>query len=133
MLKEYFSICFETKTESEELYLVGLPVLLDGFSPTAHYIPIFLLRLATEVDWTEENSCFDSICTELAYLYAEFSYPEEDISASELLGAKEKKFIQHVIFPSLSALLQVPDDLISDGSMMKVALLSQLYKVFERC
>lgn len=132
MLKEYFSICLESKMETKDLFLVGLPVLLDGFSPSAHYIPVFLLRLATEIDWTDETCCFDAICTELAYLYAEIPYPEEEVSGI-LMGTKEKKIIQHVIFPAVSTLLQVPNDMISDGSMIKVALLSQLYKVFERC
>ena len=134
MLKEYFSICLEVKTDGDALYLTGLPVLLDGYSPSAHYIPIFLLRLATEVDWTDECSCFNDICTELAYFYAEISYPEaEEVQANEAIGVKEKKIIQHTIYPAISALLQVPNDLIVDGSMEKVAHLSQLYKVFERC
>lgn len=132
MLKDFFSICFEQK-QDQGLYLVGLPVLLEGFTPSAHNIPIFLLRLATEVDWTEEISCFDGICTELAYLYTDTSLPDEEVPETEFLGSKEKKFIQHVIFPAVSGLLQVPNDLVSDGSITKIALLSQLYKVFERC
>ena len=39
--------------------LVGLPELLTGYVPCAEQLPLFLLRLATEVDWADEQDCFE--------------------------------------------------------------------------
>ena len=69
MLDEYFSVRFSSQKDPESgkgaLMLVGLPVLLEGHSPPPHALPLFLLRLATEVDWEQERPCFHDICTEL--------------------------------------------------------------------
>lgn len=157
MLKEYFSIHIDViKVQNpsagerkEILMLTGLPILLDGHSPVPHALPTFLLRLATEVDWTEERPCFEGICTELGMYYAEIPYGTENVieeggsegnqerpesETIDLVDDVAKKFVQHKIFPALSFLLVPPKNFASDGkSFVKLALLSKLYKVFERC
>jgi len=149
MLKEYFSIQIEmtqdpdANPDEEVLTLTGLPILLDGHSPSPHSLPLFLLRLATEVDWSEERPCFEGICTELARYYAEIPLSETHEQGGEegkgeetnleLISDSEKKFVQHTLFPALRYLLVVPKEFASDGSFCKLALLSKLYKVFERC
>ena len=149
MLKEYFSIQIDVvqdpdaKPGEEVLTLTGLPILLDGHSPSPHSLPVFLLRLATEVDWSEERPCFEGICTELARYYAEIPLSDRNEQGGEegkgeetnleLISDSEKKFVQHTLFPALRYLLVVPKEFASDGSFCKLALLSKLYKVFERC
>jgi DNA mismatch repair protein MLH1 len=137
MLHEYFSIKFEWKTNHLEathkkLILTGLPIILRGHSPSPHALPMFLLRLATQVDWIEERKCFTGICTELGNYYAEIS---EDPEYNESLGLnqRERKVIQHIVFPAFRYYLIPPKEFASDGNFSKLALLSKLYKVFERC
>lgn len=162
MLNEYFSIRLETKNddhkegedEKKVLMLTGLPILLDGHSPSPHALPLFLLRLATEVDWSEERPCFEGICTELGSYYAEIppatacdgEDKDNDFVEKGTNGRKEvteesknlidqgsKMFVQHTLFPALKFILIPPKEFASDGSFCKLALLSKLYKVFERC
>ena len=61
MLDDYF--CLEI---DEEGNLLSIPQLLDGYIPHFGGLPIFLLRLATEVDWEDEEACFGNVAEELA-------------------------------------------------------------------
>jgi DNA mismatch repair protein MLH1 len=119
MLEEYLMIRIEK--QNEEAVLTGLPVLLDGHAPEPHGLPIFLLRLATQVDWAEERLCFQGICQELGNYYA--MLPSEDLEA----------FIKHTLFPAISYLLLPAGHFKTDGSFTVMTKLSTLYKVFERC
>lgn len=143
MLLEYFSIQLEERKVSDStgktstsLFLTGLPVILDGHSPSPHALPIFIHRLATEVDWTSEKPCFEGICTELAAFYTQ-SPPLENSSKNERMACSvsenQRRYVQHTLFPALRYLLVVPKDFAADGSFCKLALLSKLYKIFERC
>ena len=165
MLDEYFSIRFSRQKDPESgeeaLMLVGLPVLLQGHSPPPHALPLFLLRLATEVDWEQERPCFHDVCTELGNYYTEIPFdldpgpskvddeassdgdksqsqtetdaePEAD-KAMQLIDEAAKHFVKHTLYPAISFLLVPPKDLASNGTVVKLALLSSLYKVFERC
>lgn len=139
---EYFSIRIEEKEEltnegaHKTFILSGLPIVLDGHSPSPHALPIFLSRLVTEVEWTSEKTCFEGICTELAAFYAQISplesqrYSDDSIKT---LNDNQKKYIQNTLYPAIRHLLVVPKDFATDGSFYKLALLSKLYKVFERC
>jgi DNA mismatch repair protein MLH1 len=119
MLEEYLMIRIEK--QNEQAILTGLPVLLDGHAPEPHGLPIFLLRLATQVDWAEERLCFQGICQELGNYYA--ILPSEDLEA----------FIKHTLFPAISYLLLPAEHFKTDGSFTVMTKLSTLYKVFERC
>jgi DNA mismatch repair protein MLH1 len=120
MLEEYFSIAIEQDDQGRAV-LTGLPVLLEGYVPSPHGLPLFLLRLATEVDWTEERACFEGICRELGAYYAHL--PEDE----HLLP-----HVRHATFPAISALLYPPSK-IPAGSFQVLTNLTKLYKVFERC
>lgn len=140
MLEEYFSIEFEMDKDNGTLYLKGLPVILDGHFPSPQHLPAFLLHLATEVDYTDEMKCFEGVCTELSRYYAEVQIDEavtvdQELGESrlELISESEKKYIQHTLYPAFRFLLVVPKDFASDGTFCKLAVLSKLYKVFERC
>ncbi|XP_016326374.1 DNA mismatch repair protein Mlh1-like [Sinocyclocheilus anshuiensis] len=56
MLEEYFSL--EIDGEGN---LTGLPMLLDNYSPAMEGLPMFSLRLATEVNWDREE-CLECSC-----------------------------------------------------------------------
>lgn len=55
MLDDYFSMEINDKGE-----LVSLPQLMDDFVPYFGSMPSFVMRLATEVNWIEEEACFDT-------------------------------------------------------------------------
>jgi DNA mismatch repair protein MLH1 len=52
MLLEYFNI------NVKDGMLFNVPLLLQNFKPDANSLPTFLLRLGSEVDWTDELLCF---------------------------------------------------------------------------
>jgi len=136
MLKEYFGIvlqnsergsadgCAEsTEKISDRVMLTGLPILLDGYEPSPHGLPLFLLRLATEVDWTDEKPCFHGICRELGAYYAQLPPDEMDWVP----------FVRHTLFPAISTLLIPSDRLVEDEAILTLTSLTRLYRVFERC
>ena len=41
--------------------------------------------------------------------------------------------MEHVIFPALKSDLVAPHSMADDGSILQIADLKELYKVFERC
>jgi len=148
MLEEYFSIKLEKvkvysdrqkQKEVTSLRITGLPILLEGHSPQPHGLPLFLLRLATEVDWTDEQSCFKGVCTELASFYSDLpfdpSYDPEDAGSSnpDYIDDEAKNYIKHTLFPAISFYLVPPKNFANDGAVIKLANLTSLYRVFERC
>jgi len=156
MLEEYFSIKLEKvqvynkeKQKVTSLRVTGLPILLDGHSPQPHGLPLFLLRLATEVDWSDEEPCFKGVCTELASFYSELPYAtsiametneddgednETNKTNTEFIDDEAKQYIKHTLFPAISYLLVPPKRFGGNsGAVVKLANLNSLYKVFERC
>eukprot|EP00612_Vaucheria_litorea_P001345 CAMPEP_0171457574 /NCGR_PEP_ID=MMETSP0945-20130129/3603_1 /TAXON_ID=109269 /ORGANISM="Vaucheria litorea, Strain CCMP2940" /LENGTH=139 /DNA_ID=CAMNT_0011983219 /DNA_START=309 /DNA_END=725 /DNA_ORIENTATION=+ len=69
IFEDYFSIILENDQEGI-LKLTHLPELIEGYFPNPEGLPLFLLRLATDVDWLEEESCFRSISTQLGNYYS---------------------------------------------------------------
>ncbi|RUS29738.1 DNA mismatch repair protein Mlh1-like protein [Jimgerdemannia flammicorona] len=167
MLLEYFSIRI-----SDEGNLLSLPMILKGYVPNLDKLPMFLLRLGSEVDWDSEKGCFESLARELSILYAAepptldseqcysaHSPRTEDISVTgesatpppTMLKEQEVKSspvdgsngvfteyrwqVEHLIFPALKVGFIAPNSLAesSDGYVVQLANLSDMYKVFERC
>nr|CDI52991.1 related to MLH1-DNA mismatch repair protein [Melanopsichium pennsylvanicum 4] len=66
MMQEYFSLCFDV----EKCTLEAVPSLLAGANGCAielDKLPHLLVRLATRVDWTDEEACFDTFAKQLAW------------------------------------------------------------------
>ena len=134
LLSEYFSIAI-TQHENGKILLTGLPVLLDGYVPSAHGLPFFLLRLATEVDWTEEKPCFHGVCREVGAYYAMLADSFGD-SGDGAVNDKDSLLhqVRHSLFPAISTLLIPPKKVEDDESCIRVlTTLSKLYRGFERC
>jgi len=133
MLEEYFSIRIDKNG-----MLGALPVLLENHVPSVCHLPRFLVKLATEVDYENEKSCFESICSEIGVYYAELS---DDIGGGDgaegdnisLIDDEARKLVQHTLFPNIAFCLQPPKEFASDGTFTLCALLPSLYRVFERC
>ena len=65
MLCEYFTIGI-----NNEGHLTCMPILLMNYLPLAEQLPLFLLRLATVVNWNDEKECFSDIAKELSLYYS---------------------------------------------------------------
>ena len=127
MLQEYFNIRITPNG-----LLLSLPDLLPGYVPDPAVLPIFLLRLATEVDWDDERACFATIAQELGILFSELS--EHDVrDDGDGLGDITRSMLTHQIFPALKAYLYPPRSLEDTAAVVQVAALEELYRVFERC
>jgi DNA mismatch repair protein MLH1 len=142
MLEEYYNIQLVGEGP-ENFALVTVPVLLDGHLLEPSALPMMLLRLATEVDWDQEQSCFEGIALELAIAYAvlpeatsslnslnadEVDAPTEDLTR---IATKTQDIVQHSWWPAFRHYLLPPPEL--SGEITQVACLEKLYKVFERC
>ncbi|KAH1024802.1 hypothetical protein HUJ05_004236 [Dendroctonus ponderosae] len=89
MLREYFSINIGPNG-----MLQSLPILLENYIPNPLGVPLYLIRLATEVDWEEEKKCFDSFARETAMFYANVSSDTDE-------NGKSWKWVTEYLFGKL--------------------------------
>jgi len=171
MLKEYFSLDIQNGK------LRAIPYLLDDFVPELTGLPLYMLRLTTEVDWSSEKACFETFCRETALFYAtkpiDIRKPsskdsdndaeqsqnpeknEDSLETNEILDkvtenpgessksadagpeeASERDWrwrVAELLYPALRRRLRPPQHMAADGTILQLADLHQLYKVFERC
>ncbi|KAF8589138.1 DNA mismatch repair protein MutL [Ramaria rubella] len=129
MLSEYFSLSINDAGEIE-----NLPLLLRDYTPNLDKLPLFLMRLGPQVNWTDERECFDTFLRELAFFYV----PGPLMSATDPVEGQtseeksERWQLQHVVFPAMRKYLNAPKALL-ERDVVQVASLPDLYKVFERC
>eukprot|EP01126_Amoeba_proteus_P061080 TRINITY_DN8158_c0_g1_i2.p1 TRINITY_DN8158_c0_g1~~TRINITY_DN8158_c0_g1_i2.p1 ORF type:complete len:269 (-),score=72.73 TRINITY_DN8158_c0_g1_i2:72-878(-) len=149
MLQEYFRM-----TIDDEGHLLTLPQILPSYKPEIGAMATFILRLGTEVEWDEEQECFETLARELAEFYC-LQYEDEDGedgeeeeeggdgtgggSGGDGGGNRAKKSnsrawtVEHVFFPAFRQRFLPPKTAAEDGTIVRVASLDKLYKVFERC
>ncbi|OJT01730.1 DNA mismatch repair protein Mlh1 [Trametes pubescens] len=145
MLQEYFSLGISADGRVETL-----PMLLRDYTPNLDKLPLFLMRLGPQVDWTDEQACFDTFLRELASFYVpEPLLPDEargakppadmdvdadaDARAADAQTEKATQWqVQHVLFPAMARYLVPPKSLL-ERDVVQVADLPDLYRVFERC
>ncbi|KAI8124797.1 hypothetical protein FF38_11313 [Lucilia cuprina] len=121
IMREYFSLNISAEGELETL-----PSLLKQHSPSITYLPLFMLRLATEVEWDTEEECFETFCRETANYYS--------IVAEVELQAEPKRHkwqVEHVLYPAFKKYL-LPNNQMKKH-FYELTNLPTLYKVFERC
>ncbi|KAG0346415.1 DNA mismatch repair protein [Podila humilis] len=152
MLREYFSICI-----SENGLLTAIPMMLKGYIPNMEKLPDLLWRLGSEVNWSAEKECFQTVSRQLAIFYStqperveECEQEEEDQSfelsdytthknhapksVQSVQDARFQHMISTVVFPALKKNFVPPKSLIErTGIVVQVAHVKDLYKVFERC
>lgn len=134
MLKDYFSLEID-----EGGNLTGLPLLLDNYIPPLEGLPMFILRLATEVNWDDEKECFDSFSKECSMFYSirkmyilEESASSED-NELETDAPSWRWTTEHILYKAFRMHLLPRKQFAEDGSVLQLANLPDLYKVFERC
>lgn len=122
MLKEYFSFDI-----TEDGMLTGLPMIIRDYVPCMDKLPVFLLRLGTEVDWDNEKDCFHTLSQELALFYRA-EPPMDQIQDQRDYYLWQ---VQHYIFPCFKTHFIATTKL--KDSVTQLANLTDLYKIFERC
>ncbi|XP_025830959.1 DNA mismatch repair protein Mlh1-like [Agrilus planipennis] len=122
MLKEYFTLEIDENGD-----LKTLPLLLDKHVPEMTGLPMYLLRLATEVNWESELECFETFARETAKYY---SFIEENDSDEK---HNWKWLVEHVFYPAIKDFFLPPKSFINNAAIVELANLPNLYKVFERC
>ncbi|XP_075683084.1 DNA mismatch repair protein Mlh1 isoform X2 [Rhinoderma darwinii] len=134
MLKDYFSLEID-----EGGNLTGLPLLLDNYIPPLEGLPMFILRLATEVNWDDEKECFESFSKECSMFYSirrKYILEESAISEDKGLEAEAPSWrwtTEHILYKAFRMHLLPRKEFAEDGSVLQLANLPDLYKVFERC
>ncbi|UYV75391.1 MLH1 [Cordylochernes scorpioides] len=68
--------------------LVALPQLLPGYLPDLTRLPLYILRLATLVNWSSEEECFRSFCRHTAAFYSVPSPSSSWVHSTVLWGKK---------------------------------------------
>jgi len=87
--------------------------------------------LSIDVAWEEEASCLEGLCREFAKFYSLQQEPNsEDVNE---IPAERAYLIEHRIFPALRHRFNPPQSLSDEGSVVRIASLDKLYKVFQRC
>uniref|UniRef100_A0A8D8HCU8 DNA mismatch repair protein Mlh1 n=1 Tax=Culex pipiens TaxID=7175 RepID=A0A8D8HCU8_CULPI len=120
IMREYFGLSI-----SEEGKLESIPVVIEDYTPSVVHLATYVLRLATEVEWDDEQECFQSFCRETAEYYAKIALTKED---------QEYKWeTEHAIYPAIKQYLLPPKSFGKNGTILQVANLPELYRVFERC
>eukprot|EP01083_Nonionella_stella_P084629 234326_1 len=133
MLNEYFAV--EISSDGK---VCALPALVRGYTPALGYLPTFVLKLAEECDWDEESRCFESVSTHIAKLYAVrpgYYLKGKDGNADDSSSDSLKWTIEHTLFPHFRQPMEFspPRHFANDGTVVEIAALENLYKIFERC
>lgn len=141
MLKDYFSMEID-----EDGNLCSLPMLLENYIPPLQALPMFILRLATEVDWESEEECFRTFARECSLFYGinsklKLKKIRPALSSQEDKSTNQEDFpdydwrwtIEHVLYPALKNMFLPPKEFAENASILQIANLHDLYKVFERC
>ena len=122
MLAEYFSLKMNDAGE-----ILTIPQLLDEHAPPMSRLPLYIIRIATEVNYDDEDECFKSFCRETANYYATMSIiPGDEETNGDWL-------MEHVLLPEIRQSLLPPSTFLTDGTILQLTSLPELYKVFERC
>lgn len=128
MLDDYFCLRI-----SESGALETIPSLVDGYLPQLESLPALISALAYDVDWDQEQTCFEGVCWALAEFFSpKPHYCKEDLfSAFSDQNYTWKAVYSDILFPNLKTSFLPPETLISQ--VRRIAELPELYKVFERC
>ncbi|PWN27954.1 DNA mismatch repair protein MutL [Jaminaea rosea] len=159
MLGEYFSLDVRSSGDGEEVAgatIHAIPCLIPGQSDAlpAENLPSLLVRLALNVDWDDEQGCFDGFARELgaahrlgplALVAGAQHNGAEEASATAMASAEDR--VAHLWFPYFAAKrggFLPPKQLVKPpvvrgaeqqppAALVQLASLNELYRIFERC
>lgn len=119
MLQDYFSI----EIDVEKGTIKGLPVLIENYVPDMSRLSMYVLRLATDVNWEDEKECFRTFARETAQFYSHIAFHVDNW----------KWTVEHVIYPAIKEYFMPNNEFACSGAVLQLTDLQTLYKVFERC
>lgn len=136
MFYEYFRLTF-TEDDDGQLVITTIPMLLKEIKPNLNKLPYFIYRLGTKINYNEERECLKGILKQLALFYVPEpvlltgSCTEEDQAYSKLERDKTENTLEHILFPKVKQRFLATNDI--KDSVIQIADLPGLYRVFERC
>ena len=116
------------REEDGKLFLRSIPILLNDYQPYYGYLPYFLYRLASAVDYSDEDRCLEGISREVSRFYSFLPGETQEAESEEW-----ENVVQCVLYPNLKKLLLLSDRLWTNGTIQVIATTDRLYRVFERC
>ncbi|XP_059470036.1 DNA mismatch repair protein Mlh1 [Neocloeon triangulifer] len=131
MLEEYFGIVIDAEGK-----MLAFPLLLDNYVPNFGELPMLIVRLATDVEWDEERQCFQSVCREIASLYAHPELGLETVSVKEQDEHGTIEFntvMESVVMRAMRTEFMPPKSILEKHHLLQVARTEDLYRIFERC
>lgn len=138
MLDEYFSMEIDANGCIKsvplllgDLFLIKSPYcknknISEKYLPEMSALPLYILRLACEVNWEQEKECFKSFCRETAMFYSQMK--ENGVAQQDW-----KWLTEHVIYSTAKECFLPPKKFLENAAVLQIADLPSLYKVFERC
>jgi DNA mismatch repair protein MLH1 len=109
--------------------LIAMPDVLPGYVPLFTALPLFLVRLATDVDWDRLMNYIPAVMTERALLYA--ILPEDAKSPDQKERLKVE--VEKIILPTMKTDPFQPTVRSStDRSVIRTMSVADLYPIFER-
>lgn len=88
---------------------------------------MYIVRLATEVNWESEKECFHTFAKETALYYCQID--EE----CQWESNDWKWVVEHSIYSAIKEYFIPPKKFAENVAILEIANLPNLYKVFERC
>ncbi|XP_049293276.1 DNA mismatch repair protein Mlh1 [Anopheles funestus] len=120
ILSDYYNLSIR-----KDGYLESLPKLLDNYIPSVVFLPMYIVRLATDVEWDDEMEFFQTFSRETAHFFSRIALTKP---------TKEYRWeLEHVIYPAVRNQLIPPKEFSKNGCLLQLASLPELYRVFERC
>lgn len=102
-------------------------IISDNYIPDPTGLPMYIVRLATEVNWEEERECFRTFARETAKFHAQVSKETNEN------GQDWKWVTEHILYPAIKDYFIPPKSFVENATILEIANLPNLYKVFERC
>lgn len=123
MLEDYFNI------QIIDGKIAKMPLPLTGYTPSFIAMPLFLNRLATEIEWDYELECISGIIEELSMLYAILPEDEKDEEMRKAL----KSQLETIILPEMKTGSFTPNaELLHSKAIVKITDVKNMYTIFER-